>query len=74
MTTALDRPVLSLADRIALTVPEAAAAVGFNRRYLDEAIAAGKLAAVAPGGDGRSKRILVDDLREWLRAYPYEPA
>ncbi|MEU3013406.1 helix-turn-helix domain-containing protein [Nocardia asteroides] len=74
MTTALDRPPLSLADRLALTVPEAAAACGFSRKYIDDAIAAGKLAAVAPGGNSRSKRIRPADLDAWLQASPYEPA
>ncbi|KZM75787.1 helix-turn-helix transcriptional regulator [Nocardia terpenica] len=59
-------------DRIALTVQEAADACGYSKTFITEQIDAGNLAAVAPKGC-RSKRVLIDDVKDWLRAKPWEP-
>jgi excisionase family DNA binding protein len=53
-------------DRIALSVREAAKACGYSPEALRHAIMNKKLVAVRPGGRG-DYRILVEDLREWLR-------
>ena len=54
-------------ERISLSVPEAAKAVGMSRRYLDYAIDRGDLVARKAG---RKVLIGVDDLREWFEALP----
>jgi excisionase family DNA binding protein len=52
--------------RLALSVREAAQATGYSREAVQRAILDKKLVAFRPGGKG-DYRILVEDLREWLR-------
>ena len=54
-------------NRIAVSVTEAARATGYSREAILKAICRDKkLVASRPGGNG-DYRILVEDLREWLR-------
>jgi len=53
-------------NRIALSVREAATACGYSPEAIRRAIQHKKLAAERPGGNG-DYRIMVEDLREWLR-------
>jgi excisionase family DNA binding protein len=53
-------------NRIALSVREAATACGYSPEAVRRAIQDKKLVAERPGGRG-DYRILVEDLREWLR-------
>lgn len=53
-------------DRIALSVREAAKACCYSPEAIRRAIQEKKLIAERPGGRG-DYRILVEDLREWLR-------
>ncbi|WP_280273432.1 helix-turn-helix domain-containing protein [Nocardia wallacei] len=69
-----DETVVPLNQRLALTVRETALLTGFSYAFVDRQIAAGHLAACAPGGDGRSKRVRVADIDEWLKSSPWEPS
>lgn len=53
-------------DRIALSVREAAKACCYSPEAIRRAIQEKELVAERPGGKG-DYRILVEDLREWLR-------
>jgi excisionase family DNA binding protein len=55
-----------LENRLALSVREAAQATGYSREAVQRAILDRKLVASRPGGKG-DYRILLDDLKEWLR-------
>ncbi len=68
-----DESVIPLNQRLALTVKEVALVTGFSYAFIDRQITAGNLAAYAPGGDGRSKRVRPADVDEWLKARPWEP-
>ncbi|WP_416565117.1 excisionase family DNA-binding protein [Nocardia testacea] len=69
-----ETPVVPLNQRMALTVQEVADLTGFGYAFIDREIAAGRLAAVAPSGTHRSKRIRPADVDAWLQASPWEPA
>ncbi|MBF6460205.1 hypothetical protein IU433_14280 [Nocardia puris] len=69
-----ERPDVPLRDRLALTVQEVADSTGFNYFFIDREIKAGRLAAVAPSGTARSKRVRPADVDAWLQANPWEPA
>jgi excisionase family DNA binding protein len=58
-------------NRIALSVREAATACGYSPEAVRRAIRGKKLVAERPGGRG-DYRILVEDLREWLRGTGHE--
>ena len=53
-------------NRIALSVREAATACGYSPEAVRRAIQQKTLVAERPGGKG-DYRIMVEDLREWLR-------
>lgn len=60
-----------MSDRLAYTIPEAAAAVGVSERTIRDAIKGGDLAALRPRVNGRplrSVRIDATELLAWLRA------
>ena len=59
------RPSLSIADKLALTIPEAAALVGSSGHRIRAAIHAGELKAMKDTL-GRGWRIKRADLEEWL--------
>ncbi|MBH0778772.1 helix-turn-helix domain-containing protein [Nocardia bovistercoris] len=68
-----EQPPVPLRDKMALTVQEVADMCGFNYYFVHEQIKLGRLAAVAPGGNKRSKRVRPADVDEWLKASPWEP-
>ncbi|MFI5781144.1 helix-turn-helix domain-containing protein [Nocardia sp. NPDC051570] len=68
-----ERQRIPLDQRLALTVQEVADMTGFSYPFVYQQIAAGNLAACAPGGDGRSKRVRPADIDDWLKASPWEP-
>jgi excisionase family DNA binding protein len=62
-TTRPAAPEAPAVPRLALTVPEAAAAVGVSPRLVWGALSAGELRGVRVG---RRRLILVEQLRAWL--------
>lgn len=52
--------------RLALTIPEAAAACGLSDATIRRAIRAGDLRAKTSAGRGRKQVVLVKALEEWL--------
>ncbi|RJO69814.1 DNA-binding protein [Nocardia panacis] len=73
MSKKAERHPIPLNQRLALTVQEVADTTGFSYPFIDQQIAAGNLAACAPGGSGRSKRVRPADVDAWLQATPWEP-
>ena len=62
-TTRPAAPEAPAVPRLALTVPEAAAAVGVSPRLVWGALSAGELRGIRLG---RRRIILIEDLRAWL--------
>jgi excisionase family DNA binding protein len=59
---------MSLTERIAVSTSEAAKLSGYSESYIRRFVREGKLKGSRPTGrSGGDYRILVDDLREWLR-------
>lgn len=65
---------IPLRDKMALTLREVADLTGYNYFFIRDQVIAGKLPAVAPGGNERSRRIRPADVDAWLQAHPWEPA
>lgn len=59
---------MNLADRLAVTTPEAAELCGYSESYIRRHIREGKLRAARPTGRPNADyRIMVEDLRAWAR-------
>lgn len=69
-----DRPPVPLNHKIALTIQEVADSISVSYKLVDLAILRGELPAVTAGPSTRSKRVLRDDVVDWLRSKPWEPA
>lgn len=65
----LDRGA-SAVPRLALTIPEAAASVGYSLEGLRQQIRAGYL---VPSYANSKPVVMVDELKRWLTALPAEP-